>query len=370
MMAKPRWHHMLVESQRYALKAVDEWNMSAGSYSDFVTHMHRAWHYLLHAQFHRDKADYHYRDPKSGHCIKVDDEPKAWALEDCVKHRYPQTNDPVRLNLELFIKLRNKIEHRYEHGLKIATGGKAQALVVNYEAEITDQFGLAYSLADRLRFPVFLQAITAAGAEYMRKAASKLPRHTRDIVAKYEAALDQSVLDDLRYDYRIRLVPIVGPKTEADLAVDFVRLDELSEDERRIMTEAGRTGTVIVRDRQVEVAAKGKLRPMQVVELIQQQVPFVFTIATHTEMWRQMKVRPATGASDPYQTDGRYCVYDEPFGTYVYTSAWVKRILKDIGTVEKYRSFFGHGPSMAVSQLADQARNESAQGETAEDRSA
>ena len=74
--------------------------------------------------------------------------------------------------------------------------------------------------------------------------------------------------------------------------------------------------------------------------------------------------------TSPYQTDGRYCVYDEPFGTYVYTSAWVKRILKDIGTVEKYRSFFGHGPSMAVSQLADQARNESAQGETAEDRSA
>jgi len=334
-MAKPRWHYILLESQRQALKAVDEWNLSAGSYSDFITHMHRAWHYLLHAEFHRDKIEYHYRDPKSGRRIKVDGEPKAWALEDCVKHRYPQANDPVRLNLELFIKLRNKIEHRYEHGLKIATGGRAQALVVNYEAEIAAQFGPAYSLADCLRFPIFLQAITGVGAQDIRKVVSKLPRRTRDLITKYEADLDQEVLDDLRYDYRIRLVPMVGAKTEADLAIDFVKLDDLSEDERRVMTQSGRTGTVIVRDRQVEVAAKDKLRPMQVVELVQPQVPFHFTIATHTEMWRRLKVRPAAGASDPYQTDARYCVYDEPFRTYVYTPAWVKRILKEVGTVEK-----------------------------------
>ena len=360
MMAKPRWHHMLVESQRNAIKAVDEWNSSTGSYSDFVTHMHRAWHYLLHAEFHRNEIDYHYRDPKSGHHIKVDGELKAWALEDCVKYRYLQINDPVRLNLELFIKLRNKIEHRYEHGLKIATGGKAQALVVNYEAEIADQFGrptvrAAYSLADQLRFPIFLQAITAVGAEDMRKAAAKLPRRTRDLVARYEAQLDQAVLDDLRYDYRIRLVPMVGPKTDADLAINFVKLDELNEDERKVMTEAGRTGTVIVRDRQVEVATKNKLLPKHVAQMIQEQVPFHFTVANNTEMWKRLQVRPSAGANDPYQTEARYCVYDEPFRSYLYTAAWVKRILKEIGTVEKYRSFFGREPRMKVSRLAERA---------------
>jgi hypothetical protein len=26
--------------------------------------MHKAWHYLLHAEFHKAKVDYHYRDPK------------------------------------------------------------------------------------------------------------------------------------------------------------------------------------------------------------------------------------------------------------------------------------------------------------------
>jgi len=370
MMAKPRWHHMLVESQRYALKAVDEWNMSAGSYSDFVTHMHRAWHYLLHAEFHRNKIDYHYRDSKSGRHIKVDGELKAWALEDCVKHRYHQINDPVRLNLELFIKLRNKIEHRYEHGLKIVMGGKAQALVVNYETEITDQFGTAYSLADRLRFPIFLQALTAAGAEDMRKVASHLPRRTRNLVARYEAVLDQAVLDDLRYDYRIRLVPMLGPKTDADLAVNFVRLDELSEDERRVMIEAGRTGTVIVRDRQIEVAAKDKLLPKHVAQLVQQQVPFHFTVANNIEMWKRLQVRPSADAIDPYQTETKYCVYDEPFQTYLYTPAWVKRVVKEIGTVEKYLAFFGREPRMKVSRLAERAESKPTHGEPVDNRSA
>ena len=192
-------------------------------------------------------------------------------------------------------------------------------------------------MADQLRFPIFLQAITAVGAEDMRKAAAKLPRRTRDLVARYEAQLDQAVLDDLRYDYRIRLVPMVGPKTDADLAINFVKLDELNEDERKVMTEAGRTGTVIVRDRQVEVATKNKLLPKHVAQMIQEQVPFHFTVANNTEMWKRLQVRPSAGANDPYQTEARYCVYDEPCRSYLYTAAWVKRILKEIGTVEKYR---------------------------------
>ncbi|MFJ1709719.1 DUF3644 domain-containing protein [Kitasatospora sp. NPDC088346] len=357
-MAKPRWHHMLMQSQRHALKAVDEWNCSGGDYGDFLTHMHKAWHYLLHAEFHKDGVDYHYRDPKTGRHAIVDGEPKAWALEDCLKRRYPNSADPVRLNAELFVQLRNKVEHRYEHGLKVVTGGKAQALVFNFEHEMVSHFGPLYSLADRLRFPISLQQLTAAGRDELRAAAAKLPRRTRDLVARYEAVLDQEVLDDLQYDYRVRLVPIVGPKTDADLAINFVRLDELTEDERKIMTEAGRNGTVLVRDRQVEVADKGKLLPGKVVELVDSQVPFDFKIHHHTELWHRLGVRKPKGAAKPYDTDARYCVYSEAFGNYVYTDAWVKRIITEVGTPEKYRAFFGGEPQGQVVQLPGQSSGE------------
>ncbi|WP_406185886.1 DUF3644 domain-containing protein [Streptomyces sp. NBC_01006] len=346
-MAKARWHHMLMESQRHALKAVDEWNCSSGNYSDFLTHMHKAWHYLLHAEFYKDKIEYHYTDPKTGKYQLIDGEPKAWDLERCLRQRYPNSADPVRLNAELFVALRNKVEHRYEHGLKIVTGGKAQALVMNYEQELVSHFGVAYSLSERLRFPVSLQALTAEGREQIRMVAAKLPKPTRDLVAKFEAAIDPAVRDDVKYDYRVRLVPIIGSKTDADLAINFVRLDELSDDERRIMVEAGRQGTVIVRDRHVEVADKDKLLPRQVACQVEALVPFEFHVQPeHTQMWRRLGVRPPTSSADPYDTDARYCVYNETFKSYAYTPAWVKLIVKEIGTVTKYRAFFGKDPRM------------------------
>ncbi|WP_245194851.1 DUF3644 domain-containing protein [Kitasatospora phosalacinea] len=153
---------MLHESQRHALKAMDEWNSSTGNYTDFLTHMHKAWHYLLHAEFHRDKIDYHFKDTNGAYKL-VDGEPKAWDLEYCLKQRFSNSADPVRLNVELFVALRNKVEHRYEHSLRIVTGGKAHALVMNYEHEAVISFGPEFSLADRLRFPICLASLTAEG---------------------------------------------------------------------------------------------------------------------------------------------------------------------------------------------------------------
>lgn len=359
---------MLIESQRNALRAADEWNCSTGSYTDFVTYLHRAWLYLLHAEFHRDGVDYHYRDPRTGHRVKVDGEPKAWALEDCAKQRFPHDNDPVRLNLELFISLRNKIEHRYEHALKITTGGKAQASLINYEAELVDAFGTAYSLANQLRFPVFVSSIAGRIDDEVRRELRKLPRKARDLVTRFEAALGSEVLDDLRYDYRIRLVPMVGPKTDADMAINFVRLDELTEEERRIMLDAGRSGTVIVRDRQVDVAAKDKLLPGHVAKQVEDRVPFYFGTNEHAALWQRLGVRPPTGGDDPHKTNPKYCVYAEPYRSYLYTSRWVEKVIELIGSVEKYRAFFGKDPRMKVTDLSDRATSE--RGSATDDRSA
>ena len=343
-MAKPRWHHILLESQRHALKAVDEWNSSGGNFLDFVAHMHRAWHYLLHAKFHKDGTDYRYIDPNTKKHVISDGEPKAWSLDDCVEAYFLDPNGPVRLNIKFFIRIRNKAEHRYAGDLRIVAGGKAQSLVLNYEREMVSVFGSAYSLADRLRFPIHVSDLTVPTTE-LAKIASTIPQRTRDIVARFEAGIAKETLDDLRYDYRIRLVPIVGPKTSADLAVNFVNLDSLSDAERKTMVDAGRTGTVIVRDKHVEVAGKGKLRPHQVVSLVQKAVPFEFTLyAHHTVMWQRLKVRPATAAANPYGTDQKYCVYDEPYKSYLYTQAWVERILKTIGTPSKFQKFFGYSP--------------------------
>ena len=105
---------------------MDEYNCSTGHYGDFIGTMVRAWLYLLQAEFQRDKIDYRYTDP-DGNPILIDGEPKLWDVLRSAKERFPATNDPVRINLELFIALRNKVEHRYDHALKAAAGGRAHA---------------------------------------------------------------------------------------------------------------------------------------------------------------------------------------------------------------------------------------------------
>ena len=135
MAARPKWWHMLQGSRKEALLAVDLYNRAASerSLEGFVVHMHMAWLYLHHAKFLRDKVDYRYREADGRRFVRVDGEIKTWELGRCLREAFPDDKSAVRANVEFFIKVRNKIEHRYEQLLATALAGKTQAHVLNYE---------------------------------------------------------------------------------------------------------------------------------------------------------------------------------------------------------------------------------------------
>ncbi len=141
--------------------------------------MHLAWLYLLHAEFTRDGVDYRYWQPGTSRRLeKRDGEPKRWELARSVRQRWPLHQDAVRANLDFFIGLRNMIEHRFtrnQRSLSESVSGHAQALLLNYEEELTTQFGLTASLATRLRFPVFVGSFTTEG----RRRSSRCGKHCR-----------------------------------------------------------------------------------------------------------------------------------------------------------------------------------------------
>lgn len=122
------------------------------------------------------------------------------------------------------------------------------------------------------------------------------------------------------------------------------------------MVEAGRKRAVITRDRHVEVADLNRMRPAQVAARVEEQLAFRFSVyIEHVEVWKRLKVRPAKGSGDPYVTYARYCTYNEAFNEYVYTQAWIRKIVREIGTVEKYRAFFGREPRMKTGTTASEA---------------
>jgi hypothetical protein len=216
--------------------------------------------------------------------------------------------------------------------------------VINFEQELVAKFGVGHSLADQLRFPLFVESITAPERKETIKATHAL-RAAQTVLAKFDAGLDSEVLDDQRYDFRVRLVPMLGPKSAADAAIEFVKLDDLSDDERKVMIEAGRSGRVVTKLKKVPVSSAGCMLPKRVVSEVQKRVPFDFNMGLHTRLWKHFELHP-TGwvVPDGGETVSEFCIPDEPTRVYVYTPAWVDKIVMEIGTPEKFEAFFGAPP--------------------------
>ncbi len=353
MPLRPKWWRILDESRRQACVAVDFYNRSGDrrSYHDFVMHMHTAWLYLLHAEFERRKVDYLYRNPR-GHALKTKDgDKKFWDLEKCARERFPN-NDPVRANLEFFIGLRNRIEHRYQDALLVATAGMAHAYVINYESELVTQFGAEHSLADELRFPIFVQSLTPDGIEEQRRLRKRLPVGTRTYITKFEQNLDAAIKGSERFDYRVMLTPLRGPKTEADLAVTIVKAEDLTEERRAEMEKAGKVGTMVIAEKQRDVMHKDAMAPTQAAAAIEALIPFEFRVHHFVALYKHHgDIRPKAGSHTPEATDPRYCLYDKPFKQYAYTAAYVKKCAEDVNTREKYRAIFAKEPVAKVTNI-------------------
>jgi len=344
--------HMVEASKQEALEAVDHYNRprTGRSLEGFLVHMHIAWLYLLHAEFARDKVDFRYHLP-NGRLDKIDGEPKTWELAKCVRERFLDQNDPVRKNLEVSILLRNKVEHRHARNLAVVTAGKAHALLINYEAELVSQFGQQHSLADSLRFPVFLSTLAGSGREFV-KALNSLPTGTRNLLAKFDADLEPGVASDQRYEYRILLTPKLGPRGDVDAAFDFVREADLTDEQRHAIKALGKEGKVLVREQLRPVANLNWMKPSKAAKAIEERLPFHFTLYGHfTMMWRHLEVRPPQGDAHPERTVEQYCIYDRAHGDYLYSPAYVEKVVREIGTPAKYQAVFGKQPVMKVTEL-------------------
>lgn len=312
---------------------------SARSLEGFVVHMHLAWLYLLHARFIRDGVDFRYRKD-NGHFERIEGEIKMWELARCLSVAYPAERSAVRCNVEFFIRLRNKIEHRYEQLLAAAVAGKVQAHVLNYEEQLVSTFGAGESMGDSLRFPVFLSSLTPDAVQALKRTHRALPKKLNSFIREFDGALPEEVQGDWRYDFRVLLLPQTGPKTDADAVMRFVREEDMTDEQRR----ARDVVQTIVRTKQVPVQNQGRHRPGAVARQVQAALGVRFTVSAHTAAWKHYGARPETGAARPENTDTRYCLYDEPHEDYVFTDAWIRKLSRDLADAATFARVTGKAP--------------------------
>ena len=146
---------LIVKAREAAILALDIYNRPATIFrtEGFSVMMVIAWTALFHAIFESRNLKYFYHEA-NGRITKIDGDKKAWELSKCVSVYYGNSNNPIRANLEFFVGLRNKIEHRYVPALDPHVAGECQSLLLNFDELLVDKFGDYYALREYLTVPL------------------------------------------------------------------------------------------------------------------------------------------------------------------------------------------------------------------------
>ena len=328
-----------------ALLAVEVYNKPAVKFKSggYITLMVIAWTSLFHAIFLRRKTKPYYRK-ENGWFIHIDGDFKHWELDECLRQYYTtDTGNPVRKNLEFFIPLRNKIEHRSMPELDGTIFGECQAMLLNFDEIMEKEFGPKYCLRECLSFALQL----FPSAENLVDAVKRNPtaKPVVDFIQQYRSTISPEVITSGKYAFKAFLIQVTNHKSEQALPIQFVHYDKLSEEQKKAIAPL----VAMVKNKEVPVANMDLFKPSIVVKRIQTGLgnPKVkrgerqvdrFNADTHTRCWKHYKARPPGGAPDPHATDYRHCVYDQMHGDYGYTPGWVEFLLEKLKDENEWKA--------------------------------
>jgi hypothetical protein len=333
-----------------AIAAVEAYNRPGRRFrtAQYIVLITIAWTAFFHAIFYKQKRRPWYRKRTSGsgrgiRYVKVDGEPKHWELSECLTQYFGGNHPAERKNLEFLIGLRNKIEHRHMPVFDASLYGECQAALLNLETLLAQEFGKQYALAEDLAVSLqFSRTIPSEKRAAAKILASTAAKSVKEYVERFRGNLPAAVLNSMKYSFNVFLVPkVANRRSAADVAVQFIPVDEASQEE---LTRLERLN-VLIREKHIPIANLELHRPSQVVEAVQQRLSFRFTMGTHTAAWRYFAVRPASHAANPERTKSQYCVYDSAHGDYLYTKAWIEKLVEDLSHADVYRRVVGSDPA-------------------------
>lgn len=307
-------------------KAIDSATQAISTYNDprssfrtgnFTVLMSIAWTSLLHAYFEKTKVNYFYKEA-NGRYTRIDGDKKAWDLAKSASEIFA-SEDPIRRNLELFVKLRNKIEHRNMPALDRELVGESQALVLNFEDWMVEKFGEQYVLIDTLFVPIQLTRSVKRSLPTSKDEESVI-RFVKD----YRGLLEANVENSQQYSFKAYLVPKIGNhRSSSDMAIEFVKYDPTNPEEMAKYDKA----IVAIKEKHIPVANQDHLKPSMVLEKLK-EAGHEKNMNWHTDMWKKYKVRPTNSATDKTACKTEYCIYDKPHRDYLYSQAWVNLLIE------------------------------------------
>jgi hypothetical protein len=323
-----------------ALLAVDIYNKPGTKFRSggYIVLMTLAWTALFHAVFLKQRTKPFYRadptNPRSRY-KKVDGDYKAWELASCLDQFYKTANPPVRKNLEFFIGLRNKIEHRSMPELDMKIFGECQAMLFNFEDFVLKEFGPRYALNESLTLSLqFSRVQDQEQAKAIRSLHSAVAKNVESYIQTFRSSLSSDIESNQAYSYKVFLVPkLANHQGQADVAVEFVKFDSGSPEQMKNYEKL----VALMKPVSVQVANKGKFTAGAIAKAVASIIDKPFTASSHhARAWQFYRIRPPKRASKPEVTQTQYCQWDEPHKDYVYTDSWKEFLISEMKDPAKY----------------------------------
>lgn len=326
-----------------ALLAVEVYNKPAVKFKSggYIALMVIAWTALFHAIFFKRKRKPFYKKP-SGRYIKAGGDFRYWELDECLRQYYGNdTMNAVRKNLEFFIPLRNKIEHRSMPELDANIFGECQAMLLNFDEILEKEFGSKHCLRESLSFS--LQMFPSA--EGLIDAVTRNPaaKPIANFIQRYRSTVSPETLASGKYAFKAFLIQVANHPSSSAPAIQFLHYDKLTDEQKKQASHL----VAMVKTKAVPVLNPDTMKAGEVVKKVQQGLgnPTVlragkqgdkFTMDTHIRCWRHYKVRPSKGSQTPWETDPKYCVYDKLHNDYGYTQEWVDFLIEELKDNTKF----------------------------------
>lgn len=331
-----------------ALLAAEVYNKPAIAFrsSGYIALMMIAWTSLFHAICLRRRIRPYYRKA-NGRFEMIDGDYKHWELKECTQSFWgDDTGNAVRKNLEFFIPLRNKIEHRHLPQLDADIFGECQALLLNFDSMIASEFGDKYRLREALSFSLQLFPTGESFASAVKS--DKKLRDIKKFIDSYRSAISPEAMNSGQYAFKAFLIQVANHESQDTMAIQFVQYDKLTPEQKEEVSRI----PALIKLKYSGVVNADLMKAGAVIKAVQKGLGNLtverhgkhvakFNQDTHQRCWRHYNVRPAGNAEKPEITHERYCIYDRAHGDYLYTKDWVAFLVNEMNNEGRYQQLYG-----------------------------
>lgn len=337
---------LLLKARQAAIQALRVYNDPTALFKieSFMVSMHIAWSCILQAIVEKRGGNPYYRD-KEGNVQMVDGTPRTKSVSDLAADVFDlgsADGQATKKNLDILIGLRDRIEHRYVPALDTYMVHEIQAMLLNFEHLLVDEFGIESALAGQLHVPLMLSMMRPGSSfESLKALQSKIPQDVIDYLEDFAGSVPPEVKENNHFRLKIFLMSVsANHEKSADTVMVFYRESEVPEELQDSLSRLG----LVTKFKQVQVDDPGGYLATTAQLTIQDNLPHRFSLNDHVRAWKFFGVRPPEGAENKAETIPEYCVYNTTFRRYSYKEAWIAKLSQELSDPKRFEEVTGHRP--------------------------